>query len=119
MNESDRQRNWLSHWFFLFFIAGLLLLAINLAKSNIVWAWVFAIAMLALGVPCMVGGIVIFNRYKDVFDFEPATLFGRQSNGKGIRSLLSAFIFFGVWSSIGGTFLFFMLRSGAIEQLAK
>jgi hypothetical protein len=119
MNESDRQKSWLSQWFYLFSIMGLMIFTANLAKYNIVFAWVFIVVMLVLGIPCLVGGIVIYGRYKNVFDFEPASLFGRQSNGKNIRGLLSGFIFFGVWASIAGTLLLMMLKAGIIEQLAK
>jgi hypothetical protein len=119
MNESNRQKSWLSQVFYLFSIMGLMILTINLAKNNIVFAWIFIIVMLVLGIPCLVGGIVVYERYKEVFDFEPASLFGRQSNGKNIRGLLSGFIYFGVWSSIAGALLLIMLRAGIIEQLAK
>lgn len=119
MNESDRQKSWLSQWFYLFSIMGLMILTINLAKNNIVYAWIFIVFMLVLGIPCLIGGVVIYGRYKDVFDFEPASLFGRQSNGKNIRGLLSGFIYFGVWSCIAGMLFLIMLKAGIIEQLAK
>lgn len=119
MNQSDRQKLWISNYFFLFLIFGLLLITIKLAKSNIIFAWLFIIAMLVLGIPCLVGGVITYGRYKDIYDFEPASLFGRPSNGKNIRAILSAFIYFGIWSSIAGAILLMLLQAGIIEQLGR
>jgi hypothetical protein len=119
MNQSDRQKLWISNYFFLFLIFGLLLLTVKLAKNNIVFAWVFIIAMLVLGIPSLVGGLIVYQRYKDIYDFEPASLLGRPSNGKNIRGILSALIYFGIWSGIAGGALLMMLQAGLIEQLAK
>jgi hypothetical protein len=119
MDQSNRQKLWVSHYFFLFLIFGLLILTIKLAKNNIVFAWLFIIAMLVLGIPCLIGGVITYGRYKDIYDFEPASLFGRPSNGKNIRGILSAVIYFGIWASIAGGILLMMLQAGIIEQLGK
>ena len=119
MNQSGYRKSNPAAFFFFFLVGGLLFITVKLAENNITYAWVFVIAMLVLGLPCLVGGVILYGRYKDVFDYEPASLFGRGSNGLKIRKSLLAFIYFGTWATLAGTFLLIWLQIGVVEHFVK
>ena len=119
MNQSGYQKSNLAAFFFFFLVGGLLFITVKLAENNLTYAWVFVIAMLVLGLPCLVGGVILYGRYKDVFDFEPASLFGRDSNGIKVRKFLLAFIYFGTWATLASIFLFVWLQIGVVEYFVK
>jgi heme O synthase-like polyprenyltransferase len=64
-----------------------------------------SIAMIVLGVISLIAGSLKYNQYREVFDHEPAALFGRPSTGGSIRGFYSVFIYGGAWSLLGGIFL--------------
>ena len=40
------------------------------------------VGMVGLGIPVLVVALILFGRYREVFDYEPTTLWGRPANGK-------------------------------------
>lgn len=119
MNRSESQKSWLAQGFFLFLFFVLLWAATKLAAIELTYVWILSIILLVFGIPCLVGGAIIYGRYKDVYDYEPAELFSRQSNGKGIRSLLMRFVYFGFLLSLSGSTIFVLLQTGMIEQMGR
>ena len=69
-----------------------------------------AIAILTTGVVILVVFAIFIDRYKDVFDYEATTLWGRETNGKKARSQLGNIMIFGTWMIVVGI-LFFVLSS--------
>ena len=117
MNTSESQKSWLAQGLFLFLFFLIFWTATKLAAVELTYVWILTIALLASGIPCLIGGAIIYGRYKDVYDFEPAEFFGRQSNGKEIRGLLMKFVYWGFLASLSGGTLLALLQTGIIEQL--
>lgn len=119
MNRSESQKSWLAQGFFLFLFFAIVWAATKLAAIELTYVWILTGILLALGIPCLVGGAIIYGRYKDIYDYEPAELFGRQSNGKEIRGLLMRFVYLGFLLSLSGGTLIVLLQTGIIEQLGR
>ncbi len=72
------------------------------------------ICLLSVGFPLAIYAFRAMERYKDVFDYEPAIFRGRASNGKQARETLMALSTTGMWCGFSGIALllivFFNLR---------
>ena len=115
MNASESQKTWLAQGLFLFLFIAIIWVAIKLAAISLVYVWILTIALLVVGLPCLVGGAFLYGRYKDIYDYEPTTLFGRSSNGKTVRAFLRNFVFLGFLSLISSGTLFVLIQTGVIE----
>lgn len=69
-------------------------------------AWVPMI-LLILGFILFVLGVLGYRRYRDVYDFEPTSIFGRSTNGQNARGLLRFVALAGGWLIVVGGFLMF------------
>ncbi len=114
MNQSDYLKSRVAQGFSTIVIIGSIILALKLAKTNPVAVWILIIALIIVGLFSLVGGLIVHDRYHDVFDYEPATFLGRPSNGKQIRSILMVIIYFGVWLIIIGGILFLLMHAGLL-----
>lgn len=77
-----------------------------IGKKSPVFAKWMPVGMLILGVPTFLVASIIFGRYRQVFDYEKASFWGRQMFAKQIRDILSTISLAGGWLTFGGLVLF-------------
>ena len=58
--------------------------------------------LLIIGVVGFVPVLIMYDRYKETFDYEPTTLFGRNTNGKAVRRFLNRMLIFFGWLIVTG-----------------
>lgn len=119
MNSTESQKSWLAQGIFLFLFAALLWTATKLDAINPSLVWIYTIILIVVGVPCLIGGAIIYGRYKDVYDYEPAQFLNRPSSGKKIRGFLIKFVYLGFVLSLSGGLLFVLLQTGVINQFGN
>jgi len=61
-----------------------------------------AICLFAAGVPLSIYAFRTMDRYKNVFDYEPAEFWGRTRNGKQARETLTIISTAGLWCIFSG-----------------
>ncbi len=89
------------------FMSMLALLIFITRYQPAVAAWLPPVIMM-LGGGIFTLACIGYGRYYRVFDYEPATLLGRTTNGKRVRSLFKTLGFVGGWFIIlGGSLLMF------------
>jgi len=64
---------------------------------------------MGVGIFLFIYGIVSSQKYKDVFDYEPAQFWGRESNGKHARQVLTFLGSMGLWCFFTGTTLIIII----------
>lgn len=68
--------------------------------------WFSPSLLIVLGVPSLLGGIVLYTRYSNIYDYESTTFLGKQTNGKQARSTLMIIEIIGGWCVILGIIIF-------------
>lgn len=68
--------------------------------------WFLPPLLIVLGVPSFLGGIILYARYSNIYDYESTTFLGKQSNGKQARSILMIIEIIGGWCVILGIIIF-------------
>ncbi len=63
---------------------------------------IVSICFIVGGIPISVYGFRALERYKNVFDFEPAELWGKAGNGKQARQALMGISTAGLWLFLSG-----------------
>ncbi len=75
---------------------------------NPFWGIPIAWGLLIIGVVGFVLVLIIYDRYKEIFDYEPTTLFGRNTNGKVARRFLNRVLIFFGWLIVTGLMSYFL-----------
>lgn len=88
---------------FLFF--SLIAFGVWGAQKNPTPVLILSIALILLGVPLFIYGFINIERYKDVFDYEPAIFWGKMRNGKEAREVLGTINVIGLWGFLAGAVL--------------
>ncbi len=84
-------------------LVDVLLIAI---ASKVPWlVLVIMILMFVGGATLFVYSLIVMEKYREVFDYEPTVLWGRPSTGKAARSTLMAINGVGLWSLLAGGIL--------------
>ena len=84
---------------------GIIILGIHIGKSHPAAVFLASLLLVLLGLPVFVYSLYAFQKYKDVYDFEPTQFLGKPSNGKHARQVLMAEVTIRIWCSITGTVL--------------
>jgi hypothetical protein len=88
-----------------FFFLSAIIFGVSTAKSHPTAIFVLSVLAIAIGLLLFIYGLLNIQRYKDVFDYEPAQFWGRESNGKHARQVLTFFAVMGLWCLFTGTTL--------------
>jgi uncharacterized membrane protein len=95
----------MANWIWLLLFVALVWIGRGLVNTSPLAAWSLAVGMLVLGVTSVIVSLIQVKRFQKTFDYEPAQFLGKPSNGKKIRGVLTAVLYFGLWASVGGVFL--------------
>ncbi|MFN8413961.1 MAG: hypothetical protein U0Z26_16395 [Anaerolineales bacterium] len=66
-------------------------------------------SMILIGASSFIYGISNSQKYKDVFDYEPARFWGKDRNGKYAREVLLSISSIGIWCALTGAALFIII----------
>ena len=93
-----------------FFLFGVLTLAIAFNSRRIPGLAEFLpLLLIVTGPPLLIYGLGTGERYKGVFDYEPARFWKKERTGKEIREILGAFTTVGLWCSLAGVALLILV----------
>ncbi len=81
---------------------GALILGITVGRVHPLITHIISVGLILVGIPMLVHGLTTMGKYKDTFDYEPTTFWGRPSNGKSAREVLAAFNVAGFWCTLTG-----------------
>lgn len=84
---------------------GLDAIVLVISRDNPIIALGVMVGLITLGLGPLVYTLVVLERYKSVFDYEPTTLWGKPTNGKSARSTLMAINAIALWSLLAGGIL--------------
>jgi hypothetical protein len=68
--------------------------------------WLLPSLLIVLGAPSLLGGIILYARYSDIYDYESTAFLGKQTNGKEVRRTLMTIEIIGGWCVILGIIIF-------------
>jgi hypothetical protein len=86
-----------------------LVLGITLGREHRLTTMAISIGLILGGIPAFAYGLVSMRKYKEVFDYEPTVFWGKQSNGKNARDILTTFNVVGIWCTLTGIALLFVV----------
>lgn len=115
MNRSESSNVGFAQGLFILLFAGLVWLTTKLAEIDIQYVRILAITLLMIGIPCFLTGAIVFGRYKDVYDYEPANFLGRASTGKEVRGKLARVMYLGFFCTMSGGIMLFLLQADLIR----
>ncbi len=81
------------------------ILGITVGRVHPLITHIISVGLILIGTPIFVYGLVTMGKYKDTFDYEPTTFWGRPSNGKTAREVLATFNVAGFWCALTGVTL--------------
>jgi hypothetical protein len=87
-------------FFFLFYITK------GISQLNPIIFWLAIISFISIGIGILIFCGKIIEANKNVLDYEPTILFGKQTQGKRIRSTFRVITTIGIFSILTGIFLF-------------
>ena len=96
---------------FIIFVSTLIILYLSNQFPHVV-PWL-AGSLLVFGVVAFGAGMLLSQRYKQVFDYEPTTLFGRPTIGKQVRGRLGFVGTLGGWAALLGLIMWIFFRPHA------
>lgn len=78
----------------------------NLRDSYPLLTWFLPSILIVVGLLLLLGGLIVYSRYSQVYDFEATVFLGKQGNGKEVRGTLMTIEIIGGWCVILGFIIF-------------